>query len=35
MGITNNKAVNELFDNTLIYSENIGELVKKGYNLKK
>ena len=30
MGITNNKAVNELFDNKLIYSEDIGELVKKG-----
>ena len=30
MGITNNKAVNELFDNKLIYSENIEELVDKG-----
>ena len=30
MGITNNKSVNELFHNNLIYSSNIEELVKKG-----
>ena len=35
MGITNNKAVNELFDNKLIYSDNIGELVKKGLEFEK
>ena len=35
MGITNNKAVNELFDNKLIYSENIGTLVKKGLEFEK
>ena len=35
MGITNNKTVNELFDNKLIYSENIGELVKKGLEFEK
>ena len=35
MGITNNKSVNELFDNKLIYSENIGELVKKGLEFEK
>jgi hypothetical protein len=34
MGITNNKAVNELFDNKLIYSENIEELVDKGIEFK-
>ena len=30
MGITNNQAVNEIFDNKLIYSEDIEELVIKG-----
>ena len=30
MGITNNSAVNELFNNKLIYSDNIQDLVKKG-----
>tara|TARA_Y100000389_G_C17382238_1_gene475000 strand:+ start:146 stop:1147 length:1002 start_codon:yes stop_codon:yes gene_type:complete len=30
MGITNNQAVNKLFDNKLIYSEDIEELVIKG-----
>lgn len=35
MGITNNKAVNKLFDNKLIYSKDIGELVKKGLEFEK
>ena len=30
IGITNSKAVNKLFNNKLIYSNNISELVKKG-----
>ena len=35
MGITNNRAVNELFGNKLIYSEDIGELVKQGLEFEK
>ena len=35
MGITNSKAVNELFDNKLIYSTNIEELVKQGLEFEK
>jgi len=35
MGITNNKAVNELFNNKLIYSEDIDELVKQGLEFEK
>ena len=35
MGITNNKAVNELFNNKLIYSENIEELIKQGLEFEK
>ena len=29
MGVTNSSAVNELFDNKLIYSENVDELMDK------
>tara|TARA_B110000208_G_scaffold873_1_gene1083 strand:- start:1405 stop:2313 length:909 start_codon:yes stop_codon:yes gene_type:complete len=35
MGITNNKAVNKLFDNKLIYSNNIEELIIKGLEFEK
>jgi hypothetical protein len=35
MGITNNKAVNKLFNNKLIYSENIEELIKQGLEFEK
>lgn len=35
IGVTNNKVVNELFDNKLVYSENIEELVKKSIEFEK
>ena len=35
MGITNNKAVNKLFNNKLIYSENIEELIEQGLEFEK
>lgn len=35
MGITNNKAVNELFNNKLICSKDIGQLVKEGLEFQK
>lgn len=35
MGITNNPAVNELFDNRLIYSDNIIECMNKGFAFEK
>jgi hypothetical protein len=35
MGLTNNKVVNELFDNKLIYSDNINELMKMGIQFEK
>jgi len=35
MGITNNAAVNTLFNNTLIYSNNMRELIQKGMHFEK
>lgn len=35
MGITNNRAVNELFDNRLIYNDNIIECMKSGFEFEK